>query len=239
MNSEMEIALEFYNDKVGNKTNMVTQLFKSIYSSEELGNSVDYKFTTYSSAKGVHGKHLQILEPLTSQLLCSILFQIKRDGGNIKVEFNDDEKIYIEEKKSIDGVINKIKQSLNPQKLMKKKLQKKTVTQWNTDPKIKKEIIELSGYKCFFNEAHDTFNKESDLKPYMEAHHIIPMNSQDDFDCSLDIVENLASLCPACHREVHHGENKNKMIERLYNNRKDKLSNFNIRIKLSKLVEYY
>ncbi|MGL4999965.1 MAG: HNH endonuclease [Cetobacterium sp.] len=49
-------------------------------------------------------------------------------------------------------------------------------------------------------------------KQYMEAHHLIPMNAQDSFKNSLDVLGNVVSLCPNCHRMIHHGDEVSKNI---------------------------
>ncbi|WP_317970559.1 NUDIX domain-containing protein [Paenibacillus sp. CCS19] len=43
------------------------------------------------------------------------------------------------------------------------------------------------------------FIRASDLSPYLEVHHIIPLAEGGE-----DTVENAKALCPNCHREVHH-----------------------------------
>ena len=40
-------------------------------------------------------------------------------------------------------------------------------------------------------------------KDYIEAHHLIPMEYQGDFSVSIDVPENIISLCPNCHRAFH------------------------------------
>ena len=40
----------------------------------------------------------------------------------------------------------------------------------------------------------------------MEAHHLIPMEFQDDFEHSIDVPENIISLCPTDMPEVDESE---------------------------------
>jgi 5-methylcytosine-specific restriction protein A len=37
----------------------------------------------------------------------------------------------------------------------------------------------------------------------MKAHHMIPMEYQDYFTYSIDVPENVISLCPNCHRKAY------------------------------------
>ncbi len=42
--------------------------------------------------------------------------------------------------------------------------------------------------------------------PYLEAHHLIPLALQNVITKKLDVIENIFSLCPNCHRAIHHAE---------------------------------
>ena len=55
----------------------------------------------------------------------------------------------------------------------------------------------------------------------MEGHHIIPVHFQPQFSTkkkSLDNIQNICSLCPWCHRAIHHAEEDmvRKMLSSLY-----------------------
>ncbi len=43
-------------------------------------------------------------------------------------------------------------------------------------------------------------------RPYLEAHHLIPMSLQKDTQKKLDVLDNIFSLCPYCHRAIHHAD---------------------------------
>ncbi|MGL4676763.1 MAG: HNH endonuclease [Brevinema sp.] len=47
---------------------------------------------------------------------------------------------------------------------------------------------------------------KSDHSTYLEVHHIIPLSQN-----GIDHEKNLIALCPNCHREAHHGQNKNSL----------------------------
>lgn len=97
---------------------------------------------------------------------------------------------------------------------------------------IKDQIIIVSGYTCEINKNHKTFITNTTMKPYMEGHHIIPMNRQDKFENSLDVYANIVSLCPICHRLLHYGicEEKTEFLEKIYSMRSDRLYNSGLKI---------
>ncbi len=74
------------------------------------------------------------------------------------------------------------------------------------DPNIAIQRLELSGYKCEFDNAHNLFNSGLSSKPYLEAHHLVPMGLQEVFATPLDTIHNAYCLCPNCHRAIHYAE---------------------------------
>lgn len=61
-------------------------------------------------------------------------------------------------------------------------------------------------YCCEIDEEHPTFIRKNSDKNYTEPHHLIPMPCSDQFDVSLDIEENIVSLCSNYHNEIHYGK---------------------------------
>ena len=78
----------------------------------------------------------------------------------------------------------------------------------------------IANFTCEIDTNHKTFNRKKDGIPYTEPHHLIPMAYQDRFDYSIDIEENIVSLCSNCHNEIHYGENTKELIKKLYYERK-------------------
>ena len=74
------------------------------------------------------------------------------------------------------------------------------------DRKIALQRMELSNYQCENNEKHDLFISRPTKKPYLEAHHLIPMSLQSATKIPLDTIDNIYCLCPYCHRAIHHAE---------------------------------
>ncbi len=110
---------------------------------------------------------------------------------------------------------------------------------YERNPKIAKLALKKSEYKCEIDPKHITFIRKSDGKPYVEPHHIIPMAKQDDFNYSLDIPQNIVSLCSNCHNEVHYGINGKSLIKKIFEKRKNELRNMCIEITLEELLSYY
>lgn len=89
--------------------------------------------------------------------------------------------------------------------------------------------IKNSNYKCEFEPTHKLFDSRFTKRPYVEAHHLIPMGLQNDFSQSLDTTNNIFCLCPYCHRAVHYGEENlaREILNRL-SEKRDTLENFSI-----------
>jgi hypothetical protein len=50
-----------------------------------------------------------------------------------------------------------------------------------------------------------------DGKPFLEVHHIVPLSEEGE-----DIVANAVALCPNCHRECHHSQDTEGILELLF-----------------------
>lgn len=86
------------------------------------------------------------------------------------------------------------------------------------DYRLSKTILLKNNFKCCVDSDHRTFIT-SDNHLYAEAHHLVPMKFQKDFQLiNLDRIENIFSLCPICHNAIHYGNEieKIKRIEILF-----------------------
>lgn len=108
------------------------------------------------------------------------------------------------------------------------------------DAKKGKSVIKHSGYTCIFDKNHETFIKEDGTR-YMEVHHIIPVSKQRLFAKKLDTRANLVSVCPTCHRKLHHGKKADvdAMLEILYKERFMALSKSGLTVTIDDLKSYY
>lgn len=107
------------------------------------------------------------------------------------------------------------------------------------DPKMAAIALKKAGYKCELNNNHECFIRKSNNTPYTEVHHLIPLSNHGKFEKSLDIPENIVSLCSNCHNEIHYGKDAKKLIEKLFNERKEKLHKAGIDIELKELLKMY
>ena len=107
------------------------------------------------------------------------------------------------------------------------------------DPKMAAYALANANYSCENNPSHECFVRRKDDTPYTEVHHLIPLCFQDEFDNSLDVPENIVSLCSNCHNEIHYGKHADKIIAKLYSERKDKLEAAGIFITLEELLSKY
>lgn len=134
------------------------------------------------------------------------------------------------------------KKELNDGPIPKKnKLKTSTSFSWARDANISFTALENAEFKCENDENHVTFISAKTHKQYVEAHHLIPMEYQDIYEYSIDVPENIISLCPNCHRKFHHSKDPDKqgLIERFFNSRISCLNTRNIQIDLVTLLKYY
>lgn len=97
-----------------------------------------------------------------------------------------------------------------------------------------------ANHQCEVDSSHTTFIRRADKLPYTEPHHLIPMAMQGRYSVSIDVPENIVSLCSNCHNEIHYGDNAEKLLTRLYEERKEYLKNkAGITITLDELLSYY
>ena len=112
-------------------------------------------------------------------------------------------------------------------------------TVWKRSGILRTQSIEMAGYSCEMNASHETFISGSTKKPYMEAHHALPMKIQSLFQVSLDVYANIVCLCPICHRKIHYGllDDRVSMIRQIYDQRSLRLSKSGIEISRESFVD--
>lgn len=103
------------------------------------------------------------------------------------------------------------------------------------------EAKRKNNYTCEINMEHITFINAKDRLPFIEAHHLVPMATQDYFDNTIDFADNIVTLCPNCHRKIHYviNEEKAEMLKTLYERRKDIYPQYGIEIDLKSLKNFY
>jgi hypothetical protein len=67
------------------------------------------------------------------------------------------------------------------------------------------------------------------------------MKFQGKFDFSIDVPENILSLCPNCHSAFHYGDSEvqTQLIKSFYEKKVEALSDREINISLDEVLEFY
>jgi 5-methylcytosine-specific restriction protein A len=109
------------------------------------------------------------------------------------------------------------------------------------DPKVSGAAISNAGYLCEVDASHLSFVSRTTKKNFVEAHHLVPLQFQDQFTVGLDVVENVIAVCPVCHRKLHHGRMNEKrvVLEQLLNARAESLESRGIVVASEKLFSLY
>lgn len=94
-------------------------------------------------------------------------------------------------------------------------------------------------YKCECDNTHVIFLRKNSNLNYTEPHHLVPLTYYGNFEVSLDVEENIVSLCCNCHKQIHLGQDFEVMLEKLYNERKDLLKKAGIDLSLDELIKLY
>lgn len=99
--------------------------------------------------------------------------------------------------------------------------------------------LKIANFKCEINTGHPTFIRKKQDVPYTEAHHLVPLAYSELFQYSLDIEENVVSLCSNCHNEIHYGKNAAILIKKLFDDRKELLKQAGICLSERELLSMY
>lgn len=144
------------------------------------------------------------------------------------IEFN--------ESASFSSAKNDICYKRNPQK---KNNSISTQEKIERSRKTAENALILADFKCEIDKEHHTFIRKNQNLPYTEAHHLVPLACSDLFDCSLDVENNIVSLCSTCHNQIHYGKDADLLIRKLYASRKELLSQAGIVLSEEELLEIY
>lgn len=116
---------------------------------------------------------------------------------------------------------------------------------FKTQKKIRDSVLQKANYICNCDDSKHFYFESVDLHNYVEGHHVVPMNRQEEYyfdeDINLDIPNNIVPLCPNCHCQIHLGSRQAriKIISELYIRNKAKLLSFKPNLTLSLLASYY
>jgi len=81
---------------------------------------------------------------------------------------------------------------------------------------LKRKAMERANYKCeleiLCNCASHYFTSKKTGQNYLEIHHLIPREFSNEFENSIETVENYVSLCPRCHRLLHQANDRERTM---------------------------
>lgn len=161
------------------------------------------------------------------------------DSDVIKAnETEDDELVRKIRHSNVTGQIVIFEYSGMPRKV-KEPLDKDGVRIFPRDRQTAVNALAHAEFACEIDPQHPTFIRRHSDKTYTEPHHLVPLAMQDQFDVSLDVEENIISLCSNCHNEIHYGEDADRLIRELYVKRKDYLVRAGIVVSEKNLLFMY
>ena len=109
------------------------------------------------------------------------------------------------------------------------------------DKAVTANALILADFQCEVDSTHPSFIRRTLNANYTEAHHLVPLENHEEFRYSLDVEENVVSLCSNCHNCIHYGANSEReiLIQTLYEKRNDMLKKVGIDITFKQLKELY
>lgn len=136
---------------------------------------------------------------------------------------------------------DEIKYNFNPKDKKDPIKDRKGAEKYPRDPQVAANALGIAGYVCENDKQHITFTRKSNRKNYTEPHHLIPISVHKDFKYSLDIEENVCSLCSTCHNCLHYGIDTEReiILKKLYEERKEMLIKVGLEISFEQLKNYY
>lgn len=116
-----------------------------------------------------------------------------------------------------------------------------TGMRYPTDPMVGLSAKIKANFKCEIDPMHSTFVSAATAQHYVEAHHLVPMSAQAGFEKTLDVTENIVSLCPNCHRAIHLAEASARvaMLISLHSSRQQNLARRGINVSVGELLKIY
>ena len=97
---------------------------------------------------------------------------------------------------------------------------------YKRDARLIQQAKQRDNFICQVDNTHKTFISKG--HNYVEGHHIVPMFQQKNFQFGLDDVDNILSLCPTCHREIHSADEKVNILGKIFELKKEYMVSNNI-----------
>lgn len=110
---------------------------------------------------------------------------------------------------------------------------------------LKRKAKERTSYKCELENLYECnrfyFTSKDTNKNYLEIHHFIPREFSNNYEKTIEIIENYIALCPRCHRMIHLATDRERipLINYIYDKRKDALKAKGLEVSIEELEDYY
>lgn len=158
----------------------------------------------------------------------------------MKVNENEDDHLIgnMRNNNSLFGRIGIFEYAGLPQKV-KEPIIKDGIKIYPRDKQTAANALIHANFSCEIDFNHPAFIRKHSNLFYTEPHHLVPLAMQEYFDVSLDVEENIVSLCSNCHNEIHYGKDADKLIRKLYKKRKKYLEKAGIFVSEEELLAMY
>lgn len=200
---------------------------------EQLLRDVDYSYFLYN----YQGFNINLID---NPSIATIQQRAKKDGDNTPEDEYQEKVDRVKESNVNDNVADR---AYNTAPIVAAKT--RVATRFERNPLLGKLAIKNAYYTCEHNRTHVTFTSQNTQKPYMEAHHLIPISYQremwEKYKINIDCIENLVSLCPNCHKAFHYGtsEVKSLMIDSLFKLVQHKFKSIGFNVTLAEIKACY
>jgi hypothetical protein len=170
------------------------------------------------------------------------MVNISDDTNNLLKKIMDDgEYAFQKLVESLDNVESIVVEDV-PKKPKSRSERAKHSGAYDRNAEVSRNAVVLAKHCCELDPEHKEFTSRTTGKNYVESHHLVPMEFQDEFpDVSIDVEANVVALCSCCHTKIHHAINEEiiPLVEKMYWARKNRLEKCGINITLVSLLEMY
>ena len=108
---------------------------------------------------------------------------------------------------------------------------------------LKRIAKEKANYKCELHDLNDCryFTSKESNQNYLEIHHLVPREFSNEFEHSIEIIDNYTALCPHCHRLLHFATDRERIyaLNYLFNKRHNALEQKNVVVSVKELKAFY
>lgn len=110
---------------------------------------------------------------------------------------------------------------------------------------LKKKAKERAGYRCELESLSHCnrfyFTSKKSKRNFLVAHHFVPREFSNEFEKSIEVIENYISLCPRCHAMIHSAEDRERrpLIHFIYSQRHQKLKDKGLGVSLEEIEKFY